>query len=47
MTFVMGSLLLILTALMFFFGASAQKLCNSIEGPDYPLFAEVSLWSVD
>ena len=43
----LGFLLLILSALMFFFGASAQKVCNSVEGPNYPLFAEVSLMHAD
>ena len=41
-TFVLGSLLMIIAALMFFFGASAQKLCNSLEHPNYPLFTEVN-----
>lgn len=42
LTFVLGFLLMILTSLMFFFGASAQKVCNAVEAPQYPLFAEVS-----
>ena len=40
--FVLGFLLMILAALMFFFGASTQKLCNSLIEPSYPLFSEVS-----
>ena len=35
---------MIIAALMFFFGASAQKLCNSLEHPNYPLFTEVNDW---
>ena len=42
-TFLIGFLLMILAALMFFFGAGAQKICLAMEGPGYPLFTEVSI----
>ena len=40
--FVFGAMVMILSALGFFFGSNAQKLCQSLEGPEYEGFANVS-----
>lgn len=40
LTFLFGFLLLIFSGIIFFFGANAQKLCQALEGPEYPLFSE-------
>ena len=39
--FLFGFLLLILSAIMFFFGANAVKSCNAIEFPNYELYVRV------
>lgn len=41
LTFLFGFLLLVFSAVVFFFGANAQKVCQALEGPEYPLFSEV------
>lgn len=41
-TFLFGFLLLIFSAVVFFFGANAQKICQALDGPEYPLFSEVT-----
>lgn len=41
LTFLFGFLLLVFSGIVFFFGANAQKLCQALEGPEYPLFSEV------
>ena len=41
LTFLFGFLLLVFSAIVFFFGANAQKVCQALEGPEYPLFSEV------
>ena len=42
LTFLFGFLLLVFSAVVFFFGANAQKVCQALDGPEYPLFAEVT-----
>ena len=42
-TFVFGLLLLVLAVIGFFFGANAQKVCQSLEAPDYLAFTNVSM----
>ena len=44
LTFLFGFLLLVFSALVFFFGANAQKVCQALEGPDYPLLSEVCMY---
>ncbi len=41
LTFLFGFLLLVFSGVVFFFGANAQKVCQALEGPEYPLFSEV------
>ena len=41
--FVFGCLVMIMAAFGFFFGSNAQKVCQSLEGPDYEGFENVSL----
>ena len=43
--FVFGCLVMIMAAFGFFFGSNAQKVCQSLEGPDYEGFENVSLGS--
>ena len=40
--FVFGCMVMILSAFGFFFGSNAQKVCQSLEGPEYEGFANVS-----
>lgn len=43
-TFVFGFILLILCAIFFFFGSNAQKLCQAVEAPNYPVFEQVRVY---
>lgn len=40
--YLFGFLVLVLAAVGFFFGSNAQKVCQSLEGPEYEGFANVS-----
>lgn len=40
--FLFGCLVMIMAAFGFFFGSNAQKVCQSLEGPDYEGFQNVS-----
>ena len=42
MAFVFGCLVMIMAAFGFFFGSNAQKVCQSLEGPHYEGFENVS-----
>ena len=42
MAFLIGCLVMIMAALGFFFGSNAQKVCQSLEGPEYEGFENVS-----
>ena len=41
LTFAFGLLLLVLATIGFFFGANAQKVCQSLEAPDYLAFTNI------
>ena len=42
-TFIFGFILLLLSTIFFFLGSNAFKICQDIQGPDYPAFANVSV----
>ena len=41
--YLFGCVVMVLSAFGFFFGANAQKVCQSLEGPEYEGFANVRL----
>jgi hypothetical protein len=41
-TYLFGAMVMVLSAFGFFFGSNAQKVCQSLEGPEYEGFANVS-----
>ena len=42
LTFIFGFVLLIICCIFFFLGANAQKICQSLGGPQYSVFRQVS-----
>ena len=40
-SYIIGFLVLVLSAVGFFFGSNAQKVCQSVQGPDYEGFTNV------
>ena len=40
-SYMFGFLVLVLSAVGFFFGSNAQKVCQSLQGPDYEGFTNV------
>jgi len=36
---------MVLATIGYFFGTNAQKVCQSLASPDYPVFTNVSAWN--